>query len=398
MAKAYIVLVLIIIMVSGVEARDVTHEEWQVLQRTERFYREDKMQDIVALLRPFTERASAHEAVYSYMSSALLQQGKYDEAYSILDRATRLYPEDFALQYNFAITAMHLEKYQAAISSFALVSKIQKEKGEDISQIKYYMATAYYMLEEYDRVIEILLPLIYNQNLVNRQNVQLAINCYIMKQDWEKGEKIVGKWIEISPTSNDAWKMLGDMLIRQKKYKKAAGAYEIANLLGGKNISPGNLFQIYRYLNAHSEAARWAEHPELITSHWLDRAKELYQAAKFAKTLQILDKEEGASKDPEVIILRGKNLLALGKIDEAIAAWLSCEDLPLPKSKDPRKARRKRDEMTAVALILAGEARWEQKEWLKARDIFKKLSYLPGYENTGNSLASAMQYLLDNMP
>jgi tetratricopeptide (TPR) repeat protein len=382
----------------NVEAREVTQEEWRVLKKAEQLYYENKMQGIVALLKPFAQHTIPHEAVFSYLSMALIEQGRDNEAYALLEQATKTYSKDYVLQYNFAITAMRLEKFQEAIFAFTIARKIQEERGGDTSQIIYYIATAHYILEHYDKAIELIVPLINNKDPMNHQWIQLAVNCYLMKNAWENAEHVLSQWIDFVPDNKSSWQMLGDVLVKQEKYQKAAGAYEIANLLGNKNISPGNLFSIYRYLYVHSEASRWAEDPVLKKTHWLEHAEELYQAADFTKALQVLDQEPTSYINPQALILRGKSHLALGNTDEAVVTWLRCMDLPLPEDENLRQARQQRDELTAAALMLAGETCWLQKKWLKARDIFRKLSYLPGYEGAGNSLASTMQYLLDNEP
>ncbi|MGD9157647.1 MAG: tetratricopeptide repeat protein [Desulfobacteraceae bacterium] len=380
------------------DARDLTSREWQTLRKVKKLYEEEKMQEIVTLLKPLAEQDDPHEAVYSYLSTAYIQQGKYKEANIVLEQAVRVYPEIYPLQYNYAVTAMHLEKYRTAISAFNQVRTIQEEKGEDSSRTVFYIANAYYILEQYDRAIELITPLIRDEKTVNRQMMQLAVNCHIMKSDWEKAQKVLSRWIEIMPTENQSWQMLGNVFVQQKKYKEAAGAYEIALLSGSKNITPANMFSLYRFLLIHSEAARWAGDPEYVDSHWLKQAEELYRAALFDKAIEVLKNRHRAEKNPEVLLLEGKCLLCLDKKDEAVKVFLSCKDIPLPETGDLRDARRKRDEICGRAYLLAGEIRWLQKNWLEARDIFRELSYFPGYEDSGKLLSNTMQYVIDSRP
>ena len=305
--------ILMSLIVASAEAREATYREWVALKKVETFYKENKMQDIVDLLEPLAVRADPHEAIFSYLGIALIHQGKDLKAYVLLNRATQIYPENCGLQYNLGITAMRLEKYQAAITAFAVAGKIQGKKNEDTSQTVFYRATAHYMLKQYERAIMLIVPRIQDMKSVTDQWMQLAVNCYMMQNAWEEAEKILSQWIEWVPENSRSWQMLGDIFLQQEKYKNAAGAYEMAVFLGNTNISPGNLFAIYRYLYCHSEAARWAAHPEIESSHWLEHAKALYQAADFNKALELVDREPKAFNNPEALILRGKSLSALGK-------------------------------------------------------------------------------------
>ena len=100
---------------------------------------------------------------------------------------------------------------------------------------------------------------------------------------------------------------------------------------------------------------------KLKKTHWLKRAQALFQSAQFKTALDLLEANPQRAALPRAVLLKGKILAAMGNTEAAVKTWISCRSLPLAGEENQGQLRRERGQITARALILAGQTLWLEK-------------------------------------
>ena len=118
-----------------------------------------------------------------------------------------------------------------------------------------------------------------------------------------------------------------------------------------------------------------------------------YLAGQYEAALLLLDSQPRSPEPPMLTLrktlLKGRILVELGRTAEAVKALTRTAAIPVPAA-DRNAANRLR----ATAHLLAGEALWLERSWPEAAAAFDTLATIPGYGDTGASLARTMRALI----
>lgn len=308
-------------------------------------------------------------------------------------RGTQLYPEKKHFWHNLGVYQMQAEDFSDAVKTFEKLIAMASKRVPP--SYYYHLSFALYRLEKYADALEVVNKITGGQ-AVKTHHLQLELHCLIALERWKDCQNTVRRLIRLDPARAGNWDLLGRIALNGKDYTLACAAWEINNILDETGSHHRTVEQLYRVQSAWNEAARF----QGGENHYI-RAQSLFRAGQYKKALLALDKDQ--TRHMEKSCLRGRLLFALGRNDEAVDALLAVESLPhyfleaqaKKNPPDPKQARRLKDALTARALRLAGQIYWMNRDWVRARDIFKKLELLPGRENMGKSLAACMQFYLD---
>ncbi len=265
---------------------------------------------------------------------------------------------------------------------------MDKENPEPIYQ--YHLSFAWYRLENYEKALETITKITKGKK-GKKHYLLLQLHCQIALEKWPACEATTRRLIRLNPTGAENWNLFGRIAINRMDYDRAAAALEIRDLLQKKQKADKMLEHLYRVLSAWNEVAR------LQGGDNYHCAKNLFLAGQYRQAAEVLVLEHG---NMEKSYLHGRILFALGRNKEAVNSLLKVqneEHLFLEtdhKTMSLQEKRHKKDALRGRALLLAGQINWLDKNWVAARDLFKKLAILPGKEQLGNSLADCLQFYL----
>jgi len=337
-----------------------------------------------------------HPSSYALSYAALASGGlnQPDQAVNFLTRGTQVYPEKSNFWHNLGVYQMQGEKYSGAVKTFEKLISMEKESIPASYYYYYYhLSFALFNLEKYGEALEIIKNITRGHG-VKKLHIQLQIHCLIALEKWKDCQDAVQRLIRLDPTGPH-WDLLGRIAINRKKYNLGCAALEINNIQNKTAVPNRTVEHLYRAQSAWNEAARFQRKNNSIC------AQSLFRAGQYEKALLVLDQD--AAQHMENSYLRGQLLFALGRHKEAVEALLEVENQTYlflggragKKKPGLKGIRRLKDKLLARTFLLAGQIYWMDRNWVAARDLFKKLELMPGQESMGQSLAACMQFYLD---
>ena len=391
---AVYLLVLTAFLASAAEVEQLSHQEYTVLERVYKLMEKEKFVECLSSLEPLLAKNQPSTYAFSYAALCYGNLGKNLNALKLLKKAVTVYPENSDFWFNLAIFQMQSEDFTGALESYRTLLSLGPEKKEGI--IRYNLAFALYSLEKYQEALVTLVN-ITTGDAVKQHWLLLKMYCEIALQDWNAAEKTGQSILLLDAGSETVWSLLGQIAVNTKKYQRAATYVEIANTVAPDHSKSNLVSNLYSYLSAWNELVRYLRLEG--TSHY-DIAEKLAASCQYQSALDELEKLS-VKPDKESALLKGQLQFALGRNDEAVNQLLQVEKISLLLPEHVREMngsnkeqRRQRDRLTARAFLLAGQILWLDHKWEQARDVFKKLELLPGYEEMGINLARCMQGLL----
>lgn len=395
MGKVFLIIVLLLLPPAFTAAGDhVSTRDYAVLKLAYAQLQKDAFKACLHTLSPLLKRRPPSSWALSYAALASGGLNRGDEAVDFLSQGTRFYPENRNFWHNLGVYQMQGQKFSAAVKTYKTLISMEGEMAGP--SCFYHLCFALYHLEQYDEALGVIKKITRGRT-IKKQYLQLQLYCQIALEKWTDCQGTVRRLIRLDPSGPRNWKLLGQIAVNQKDYDLACAALEIKTILEGSPGSDRGVERLYRVQSAWNEVGR-LQGPK---NNYLG-AQSLFRAGQYEKALSLLDRDP--ARYMEKTYLRGKLLCAMGKNREAVKTLMEMDDQE-PRFLDRgetrqnelglKEKRRVKDRLKAVALILAGQIYWMDRNWVKARDMFKKLERLPGQENIGRRLAACMQFYLD---
>ncbi len=395
MGKVFLILSLLLLPAAWTVAEDhVSTRDYAVLKLAYSQLQKEEFNACLYTLSPLLKRRPPSSWALAYAALASGGLNRPDQAVAFLSQGTRFYPENRNFWHNLGVYQIQGQKFSAAVKTYKTVIAMEGEMAG--SSNFYHLCFALYHLEQYDEALAVIKKITRGPN-IKKQYLQLQLYCQIALEKWTDCQGTVKQLIRLDPSGARNWDLLGQIAVNQKDYDLACAALDIKHFLDGSPGSDRNLERLYRVQSAWNEVGR-LQGPE---NNYLG-AQSLFRAGQYEKALWLLDKDP--ARYMEKTYLRGTLLCALGKNAEAVKTLMEMDDQE-PRFLDGgdtsqnqlglKEKRRLKDRLKAGALLLAGQIYWMDRNWVKARDMFKKLERLPAQANIGRSLAACMQFYLD---
>lgn len=378
---------------------EITEHEYRVLEKVQMKLAKDDSQAALSLVLPLLSEKKPSSYALSYAAIAYANLGKTSKSLEIWQRAVTLFPKVRNLWYNLAILQMQVEEYSGATQSFSSVIDLDKQQGKLDVDIYYHLAFAYYQLGKFAQAEQTIKTVTVLEK-PKKHWLLLQINCQIAQQKWSEAEKSGRQLVSFDPNDGYVWQLLGQIAVNQEEYKKAIVYTEVSQATDFRKGNAQILDQLYGAEQAFAEQARVERLSDDIDLTYVDHLVRSWQFKEALSALSVVEKQHGANM--ETSLLQGKIYCALGRTDEALATLAGLEKfdylfLQQKAQVGEEKLAQKRhakDKIKGKALFLIGQIYWLDHKWVQARDVYKRLELLPGYQETGKALALCMQNLI----
>jgi tetratricopeptide (TPR) repeat protein len=390
-------LLLFCLLLSGVclaAEAPLSAREYTVLKMAYDNLQNENFEGCLKTLSPLLGKKHPPSHALYYAALACGGLNRLRQAIVFLERGTGLYPEKRNFWHNLGVYQIQADDFSGAVKTYQ--NLIDMENTIGTPSYYYHLSFALYRLEQYAEALEVISKITKGQ-AVKKHHLLLQLHCQIALEKWKDCEAVAQRLIQLDPTGTQNWDLLAMIVINRKDYDRACAALEIKNILEKKPGTIQTIEHLYRLQSAWNELARLQEKENSYIC-----AQNLFRAGQYEKALSVLDKD--TSQHMEKSYLRGRILFALDRNREAVDSLLKIQNQEHHFLKqDPKKnktmglkdKRRKKDGLQAKALLLAGQIHWIDRNWVGARDMFKKLELLPGQEKLGKNLVACMQFYLD---
>lgn len=356
----------------------------------------DHPEDAVKALAPYVRKKEPPLTILAHYAWALTAANKEDEAFRTYEKTVRLYPKDANTRRNLGILLMNRQQWNDAAkaleTAYALQTTQDKEPG-----LLVQAAYAAMQETEYAHALSLIDKAEAVTTTIPVSWTTIAVSC--CQHLKRKGDALsrTRRCVRSHPDEATAWRLHGQVLAWRKAPLSAASAFEIANSLRPETVAHANaeLAALYAQGHAYTEAARTLA---AVAPPSLRLARLHFLAGEYQSALDVLDAlPSDASQSAKIRLetaraglLRGRALIRLGQNDRAVNALVSAgTHTRMAGDTDAI------DHVRGNCLLLAGGTRWLQGDWSDAATIFTRLAAIPGYGNTGTSLASSMRSLIN---
>ncbi|KAH0476378.1 MAG: hypothetical protein KVP17_003134 [Porospora cf. gigantea B] len=360
-----------------------------------------------ALLLPFAQGKEPPLGILSHLAWAKSMSGDSDAALDIYEQAVSLYPDDAGSRRNLGIMLLDLNRPADAAEALIQAYDLLPEDAQEPALLA-QAASALVRIKSFDRALSLLDRADRDAHEIPLSWTSLAVYCCQQIDDLNGALDRTLSCTMQHPESAAAWKLLSRVRLLHSDPLLAAAALETAQALQQHNVVAGSsahqsdisaeLAALYALGHAHAEAAQRLAKGHVPESS-LKAAEFFYMAKQNQAALKELDEfaaNQSLSGGPKgrilalrAALLRGRILLDMGDSDSAVFCLL--EDAAKTPGFDAPK-----DEhcFRGTSLLLAGEIRWLEKNWNEAARIFDLLAAVPGFSDTGTTLAAGMRAIL----
>ncbi|MCI0413830.1 cyclic nucleotide-binding domain-containing protein [bacterium] len=238
------------------------------------------------------------------LGGKLLEQDMYEEAVSLYETATKLFPDSLAIKLNLG-RAQDLQRKKELRDHKDFQANIEKLKAEDdlLAQRYLSLATLYYSRGKIVNAIELLeLSKFKNEN-VSRTRYLLG-KIYSEQGDTGKALEEFLKARELDPFYEDIHKNLGGLYYERQEYDQAMEAFVDAYILsGGEDIAKTGYYQRQiRMLLSHVKAE---DKKEFYNRRFQERKNHFLQLANsFTAHKEVTLDTLGPSMEPILLKFR----------------------------------------------------------------------------------------------
>jgi CRP/FNR family cyclic AMP-dependent transcriptional regulator len=178
------------------------------------------------------------------LGSKLLEQELYEEAISLYETASKLFPDSLAIKLNLG-RSQELFRRQETEKQRHLQADIQKSKAQADALAQRYLslATLYYSRHKFLNAVELLELSKYKNENVSKTRYLLA-KIYYEQGDLNKALEEFLKAKELDPFYEDIYKHLGALYHEKRNFELALEAFIDAFILsGGEDVAKTSYYQ-----------------------------------------------------------------------------------------------------------------------------------------------------------
>ena len=240
------------------------------------------------------------------LGSKLLEQDMYDEAVSLYETASKLFPESLAIKLNLG-RAQDLQRKKDLRDHKDLQATVAKMKAEDdlLAQKYLSLATLYYSRRKFINAAELLELAKYKNENVSKTRYLLG-KIYYEQGDINKSLEEFLKARELDPFYEDIYKHLGTLFYEKRAYDQALEAFIDAYILsGGEDMAKTSYYQ--RQIRTLLSELKVEDKKELYNRLFQEKKNHFLQLANsFSLHKEDTLEEIGAAIEP--IILRFRDI------------------------------------------------------------------------------------------
>jgi len=313
--------------------------------------------------------------------SLLLEQKELSLAAQTFEKGYKNYPQCREIVHNLAVTRYEQEQFEEAGNLFLESCNLSKKPTP---AVRYQASACFYQAASYKQTYDAVRPLLELEK-VKTNWVKLAAHSLIQLKNWSQAEKVLVRFLRLSPTEYTYWQLLANVRVERKHYKRAAAALEIAyRIKSPSEAQRRNLSQLYLYieaplLSAHALEDSFSGTPSAAVCDQLARA---YLSA--GRTKQALGMLKLAIKQDNTAarwLTKGKILYGKRRYPEAITALKQSVDL---------------NEKTGLAHFLLGMSQWETQQWKAAKNSFEHATEYGRYAKKANKAIKSIDSMVDS--
>jgi tetratricopeptide (TPR) repeat protein len=238
------------------------------------------------------------------LGNKLLEQEMYEEAVSLYETATKLFPDSLAIKLNLG-RAQDLERKKQLRKNKELQADIEKVKAEDDVLAQHYLSLAslYYSRRKFGKALE-LLGLSKNKNGNVSKTRYLIGKIYHEQGDNNKALSEFLKAKDLDPFYEDIYKHLGILFYERKDYEQALESFIDAYILsGGEDITRTSYYQ--RQIRFLLNDLKVEDKKELYNHIFQEKKKKFLEfASSFTEQKEAALDEIGAAIEPVMLKFR----------------------------------------------------------------------------------------------
>ncbi|MBR9726911.1 tetratricopeptide repeat protein [Shewanella intestini] len=359
------------------------------LKRVAQFLEQDKVTSALKIVTPLLNKKHPHELVFQYGCTTLERNKQENEALSCWQKGFDLYPDHYDIGLNLANSQIELAQYHKVHDTLGQLLSLSQLTLEQRNQIKYMQAYAYYQLDQYSKVIDLLLTKAsISAQHISSQWWQLITYSQLDLEKWAQAKHSAQQWLSIDPINQTAWQILARSNLGLNNNSKAVSANVIAGLLAqSKATKP--LFGDYQFLLGNIKAYDFAGYcqqqpPSSFNNKALACSQYLWLSGQYQAGLdyiQHFNMQQIAVID-DYLLLKGRLFAGIKANQKARDCWRQIGKGTLPESSaaDIKLARQKRTQLQGQALLLIGQSYWLENKWPEAQASYRKLAQTPDFE------------------
>ena len=181
---------------------------------------------------------------FSDLGSKLLEQDLYEEAISLYETATKLFPESLAIKLNLGRAQEMLRRKEAEKHKLFQADLDKSRAHDDVLAQRYLsLASLYYSRGKILSAVELLELSKYKNENVSKTRYLLG-KIYYEQGDLKKAIEEFLKAKELDPFYEDIYKHLGNLYHERKDFEHALEAFIEAFILsGGEDVAKSSYYQ-----------------------------------------------------------------------------------------------------------------------------------------------------------
>lgn len=301
------------------------------------------------------------EQAYLMLGGAHHLNGDMKQAAKWFIKGNKAYPANENLVLNAAVACYELERYKEAGKYFEKTYATRKP----VNPAHLFQAgSAYYAGESYKDSARVMIKLLNTHKEQNKDWTKLAIHALIGAKQYAKAEKMVLRYLAITPSEAPYWELLAKLHLDRNNYREAAGALEICYRLRKPTQKElERLAAIYNYEEAPLMAAATLKRAYASPSPDQTGKIALLKASAGRTDSAVKTIAAGKTTTP-LIEKKGLILYQARRFDEAEAAFRQVL---------------KRDAKAGESRYHLALCQWEKRQWEEASNEFAKLSKIKKY-------------------
>lgn len=181
---------------------------------------------------------------FCMLANRLVEQELYDEAISLYQTASKIFPDSLAIKLNLGRVQELQRKHQEGRQKAITENLTREREREDVIAQRYLsLATLFYSRHQYMNAIE-LLELSKYKNENNSKTSFLLGKIFYEQGDTKRALEEFVKAKELDPFYEDIYKHLGNLYYEQREFDHALEAFIDAYILsGGQDVAKTSYYQ-----------------------------------------------------------------------------------------------------------------------------------------------------------
>lgn len=363
MMRTIVVLTLLMLTISVEVHARMSPEARHSLQGAQQYIDAGDYPKAAQVMQEYVRTAEGDipEDAYLMLGAALYRAGNLQEAVKWYVEGAAKVPDGEMLAFNAAVACHELGRYREAGGYYERAFSLGKKP--DLNRL-YTAGIAYYAAEDFTNAARVMRLLLARAESPKPEWLQMTIHALVAAKQPAAAEEMVLRYLALKPEEASYWELLAKLYLEREHYTNAGAALEVAYRLRAPSQQElENLASIYTYVNAPlmALAALQRAYSEPSSEQLVRIARLAASAGRTDLAVRTLSSNAGPVLEEE----KGALLFDARRFQEAAEAFNTT------LQENPEAYR------SSYFLALCF---WEQKDWRRAEEIFKRLAATAGYK------------------